>query len=147
MTEKHLKNDRTSVLLSRLFKARDFEGFAEENGLTNKTPAFHSYISELCRQMDQIPEHIIRQSMIERTYGHQLFNGTRNPSRDKVIQLAFGFGLDVEATQKLLVAAQKSPLYPKIMRDAAVLYSINHKKNILETQDLLQDLGLSLLGV
>jgi len=94
-----------------------------------------------------VPEHIIKQSMIERTYGHQLFNGTRNPSRDKVVQLAFGFGLDVEGTQKLLVASQKSPLYPKIMRDAAILYCINHKKDILETQDLLQDLCLSLLGV
>lgn len=147
MTEKHVKNDRTSVLLSRLFKARDFGGFAEENGLANKAPAFHSYLSDLCRQMDQVPEYIIKQSMIERTYGHQLFNGTRNPSRDKVIQLAFGFGLDVGGTQKLLMAAQKSPLYPKIMRDAAVLYSINHKNSILETQNLLQDLGLSLLGV
>ena len=147
MAEKHLKNDRTSVLLSRLFKARNFEGFAEENGLESNASPFYLYISNLCLQMDQVPEHIIKQSLIERTYGHQFFNGTRNPSRDKVIQLAFGFGLDVEETQKLLLAAQKSPLYPKIMRDAAILYCINHKNSILETQDLLQDLGLSLLGV
>jgi hypothetical protein len=101
---------------------------------------------QLCRQTDQVPERVIKQAFIERTYGHQIFNGTRSPSRDKVIQLAFGFRLDVEGTQKLLKAAQKSPLYPRIKRDAAVLFCINRRMDILETQNMLSDLDLSLLG-
>ena len=30
-----------------------------------------------------VPERVIRAASIDRTYGHQIFNGTRRPSRDK----------------------------------------------------------------
>ena len=61
-----------------------------------------------------LPAQVIERSQIERTYGHQLFNGTRRPSRDKVLQLALGLGLSVDETQRLLRAAGKSPLYPRL---------------------------------
>ena len=48
--------------------------------------------------------------------------------------------------QRLLQAAQKSSLYPRIKRDAAVLYCLNHRLSIIETQDMLHELGLGLLG-
>ncbi len=109
-------------------------------------PPFHVYLSELCRAMDQVPERVIKRSSIERTYGHQLFNGLRRPSRDKVIQLAFGLGLDIKDTQKLLDMAQKNRLYPRIKRDAAVLYCLDRHMDIIETQSMLHELGLTLLG-
>ncbi|HWR61967.1 MAG TPA: hypothetical protein VN580_10170 [Clostridia bacterium] len=109
-------------------------------------PPFHAYISELCRELKQVPEQIIRRSAIDRTYGHQLFNGTRKPSRDKVIQLAFGFDLDVDGAQELLKLARQAALYPKIKRDAAILRCLHEHKDIFETQSILQALGLTLLG-
>ncbi len=146
MTQQNAKKIRTSNLLQRLFKASDLETFIEKNEAAMQTPSFHEYVSELCKEMELVPERVIRQSSIERSYGHQLFNGTRKPSRDKVIQLAFGFGLDVEGTQELLSIAHKSSLYPRIRRDAAILYCISHHMDIVEVQNVLQDLNLTLLG-
>jgi hypothetical protein len=146
MIQESIKKIRTSTLLRKLFKATNLEGFIEKNAIAMETPPFHEYISELCRTVGQVPERVIKQACIERTYGHQLFNGTRKPSRDKVIQLAFGFGLGVDEAQKLLKIAQKSLLYPKIKRDAAILYCISHHIGIVETQSMLNDMGLSLLG-
>lgn len=137
---------RTSNLLQELFKAPNLSSFMESNEDELHTPPFHEYISELCHVMNQIPERVIKQSAIERTYGHQLFNGTRKPSRDKAIQLAFGFGLNVDSTQALLKAALKSPLYPRIKRDAAILYCINQHMSVMDVQDILHDLQLTLLG-
>jgi len=48
---------------------------------------------QLCHGRGEIAEHIVKQDGSGRTYGHQLFSGRRKPSRDEVIQLAFGFGL------------------------------------------------------
>ena len=96
--------------------------------------------------MGQVPERVIKMASIERTYGHQLFNGTRKPSRDKVIQLAFGFRLGVDEAQRLLKIAQKSLLYTKIKRDAVILYCLNNQKSIIETQSVLETLGLTLIG-
>jgi len=141
-----MKDGRTSTLLRRLFNTKDLDRFMERNAAEMDLPIFHEYISGLTKSLGQVPEQIIRQSGIERSYGHQLFNGTRNPSRDKVIQLAFGLQLDTEGTQKLLKIAQKSPLYPRIKRDAVVLFCLSHHKDILETQSVLHSLGLTLLG-
>jgi hypothetical protein len=140
------KEERTSSLLRRLFNTSDLEEFMANNAGEMEIPPFHVYITGLCRSQGWIPEQIIKLSAIERSYGHQLFNGTRKPSRDKVIQLAFGLGLDLDSTQKLLQIAQKNPLYPKIKRDAAIIFCINNQKDILETQSVLLNLGLTLLG-
>jgi hypothetical protein len=146
MPQQTEKKPRTSTLLQRLFKTADLKDFLDRNGADMQAPAFHEHIAQLCDDIGEKKESIIKRASIERTYGHQLFNGTRRPSRDKAIQLAIGFGLDVEGTQKLLQIAEKSLLYPRIKRDAAVIYCINHKYGIIETQSMLHDLTLHMLG-
>lgn len=89
---------------------------------------------------------MIQRANIERGYGHQIFRGIREPSRDKVLQLAFGFGLNVPEAQRLLRAAEKSPLYPRLKRDAAILFCINRGESLVQMQLLLSELGLSPLG-
>lgn len=146
MPPSDIKELSTSTLLRRLFKSSDLDKFINNNIDEMNIPPFHVYILDLCKAEGWVPEQIIKKAAIDRTYGHQLFNGTRKPSRDKVIQLAFGFGLDVDGAQKLLKLAQKNALYPKIKRDAAILYCLNNHKDVLETQSILQALGQTLLG-
>ena len=140
------KKNRTSALLRDLLVTPNFGEYLASNAAEMGISAFHIYITDICKTNGQIPEQVIKCAGIERTYGHQLFNGTRKPSRDKVIQLAFGLHLDLDGTQKLLQVAQKNPLYPKIKRDAAIVHCISHGKEIMETQSVLQALGLTLLG-
>jgi len=146
MTEASKHDNSTNALLRQLFDTPDLETFMDGHAADMELPPFHAYLMDLCRATSQVPEQVIKRATIERTYGHQLFNGTRNPSRDKVIQLAFGLKLDLDGTQRLLQVAQKSPLYPRIKRDAAILYCLSHQKDILETQSVLQSLGLTMLG-
>ena len=107
---------------------------------------FPDYIIQMCLDREEPREHVIKRSGINRTYGHQLFNGTRKPSRDKVIQLAIGFGLNIEQTQQLLKSAQESPLTPRVKRDAAILYCIMHHFDFSETQKLLVGFDMAVLG-
>lgn len=144
--QKNVKKIKTSTLFRRLFKVSNLQEFIDINATAMEIPSFHIYITDLCQSMKYIPAQVIKNASIERTYGHQIFNGTRNPSRDKVIQLAFGLGLNLDGTQKLLKAAQKSLLYPKIKRDAVIIYCINNNMDIIESQGVLEALGLTLLG-
>ncbi len=107
---------------------------------------FHDYIAQMCVDRGETREHVIKRSGLNRTYGHQIFNGTRKPSRDKIIQLAIGFGLDIEQTQQLLKAAQESPLIPRIKRDAAIIYCVMHRLGITDAQKLLTDFDFIRLG-
>lgn len=142
-----LKKDiTTGELLARLFKATHLKDVLENEDIP-QPPSFHEHLRQLCRSRGEIAEHVIKRAGIDRTYGHELFSGRRKPSRDKVIQLAFGFGLDVEETQQLLKVAQQTPLYPKIKRDAAVIYCLARNMEITEAQNVLVDFNLPVLGV
>lgn len=136
----------TNTLMKRLFKAADLDTYLEGNESNLHSPDFYTLLKQACEERNMLPAQVIERSQIERTYGHQLFNGTRRPSRDKVIQLALGLGLSVDETQRLLRAAGKSPLYPRLKRDAVILYGIQKKLPILAVQESLTKYGLTLLG-
>ena len=146
MAERNPKKDKTTTLLRELLSTPDLNDFISDNADILQQLPFHAYITQICTAAGQVPEQAIKRAGIERTYGHQLFNGTRNPSRDKVLQLAFGLGLDFDGAQKLLRVAGMSSLYPKIERDAAIIHCLHHNKDVYETQAVLQGLGLTLLG-
>lgn len=140
------ENARTSTLLRQLFEAPDLDTFFDRYQPAMRLPDFHEYLLELCRDRQMKKETVIRRAGIERTYGYQLLNGTRKPSRDKVLQLALALRLDADETQKLLQIAGKSLLYPRLKRDAAVLYCVSHGHSAMDAQLLLQELGLAPLG-
>jgi hypothetical protein len=146
MSQRPLAKPRTSTLLRRIFKTADIKDYIEKNATIMVVPVFHTYITMMCKERKQKKESIIKRACIERTYGYQLFNGTRKPSRDKALQLAIGFGLDLDETQRLLQIADKSKLYPRHKRDAAVIYCICHGLGMDETQVMLDELGLAILG-
>ena len=134
----------TSDLWDQLIKAASLRQFIGENGIG--LPAFCEYISGLCAERGEVPEHVIKRANLERSYGHSIFRGDRRPSRDTVLQLAFGFEADVELAQSLLRHAGHSTLYPKVPRDTVIGYCLNHKTSFIETQQILMDLGLPLIG-
>ena len=136
----------TSGLLSRLFKTRNIGSFVNRFQGEMDVPAFGDYIAQLCAKKNIKSSEAVRNADIERTYGSQLFRGTRKPSRDKAIQLCFGMDLTVDEAQELLKVAGKSALYPKIKRDAVVLFCLLKHMDIHKAQEILDDLELPLLG-
>lgn len=137
---------RTSTLLRKICASKDMKGLLARHRSDFALPPFHVYLNRLCDARGLVPEQVILRAAIHRTYGHQLFNGIRKPSRDKALQLALGLALGVEEAQTLLKMARAAALYPRIERDAAILYALNKRLSVLETQSLLGELGLTLLG-
>lgn len=136
----------TTTFFNRLLEAPDLEQFIKNNADEMQMPSFCEYISKLCIKLGEVPEHIIRRANIERSYGHQIFRGSRNPSRDTVLQLAFGFGAGVDEAQELLKYAGKNSLYPRVKRDAVLIYCLRDHFTIVETQRVLHEMELPLLG-
>ena len=138
---------RTSTLLQRLFQTSSIDRFIRRYNEDMETvPLFHDYISDLCNKKNIPPERIIKKADIARTYGHQLFSGVRKPTRDRAIQLAFGFEMNYEEAQELLKIARKSTLYPRIKRDAIIIYALKNGYDIVTVQSALFDISLPILG-
>ena len=138
--------ETTNSLLKKIVNGKDFPKILETNKDAFEELPVSEQLRRLCEERDIVPEQVIKKAQIDRTYGHQIFNGTRVPSRDKLIQIAFGFGLTLEETQNLLKSAGKSVLYPKFKRDAAIIFGISHHMDIMEMQYLLTSIEIPLLG-
>jgi hypothetical protein len=137
----------TDTFLQRLKKTTSIQRFIRRNdGDMDSVTTFHEYINGLCFQKDVTPESVFKRADIERTYGHKFFNGTRQPTRDKVIQLAFGFSLSFDETQKLLSISKKNPLHPKVKRDAVIVFALEKNQDLIAVQETLHELKLPLLG-
>ena len=135
----------TRELWARLFRAPTIGGYLDENGQAT-LPPFSDFIAQLAAERELKREEIAAGAGLERTYGHRLFNGTRNPSRDTVLQLAFGLRLSADEAQHLLEVAQKSPLHPKVGRDAVVAWHLHNGRSLMDAQQALYENGLPLLG-
>ena len=60
------------------------------------------------------------------------------PSRNKILQIVFGAGFNINETNNLLKHAGKSELYVKDKRDAVLMFAINRSFKLLETEELLE---------
>lgn len=105
------------------------------------TPKLAEYLLTLLQTHDCSVQMIIQTCNLDRSYGYQLFNGTRRPTREFLLQLALTSGLEEQETQRLLKIAGRAPLYARNRWDAAVLYGLTHKLAVEETNELLLGLG------
>ena len=141
-----IKRISTEELLRMLFQERNLEQFLQRNEETWRTVSFAEYLSLWCKRQGLVPEQVIRRANLEKSFGHQLFSGKRNPSRDTVLQLAFAMDADLPQAQEMLRIARRSPLYPRIKRDAVLICCLHNHISLVDAQIILQDLELPLLG-
>lgn len=77
---------------------------------------------------------------ISRSYGYQILRGERVPGRDILLRTALLLALPLKETQRLLAVCGCGALYPRVRRDAAVIFALHQKMTLLETEDLLTSL-------
>lgn len=80
---------------------------------------------------------IIRSSLLGRAYVYRIFAGQKIPSRDKLIALAFGMHLSEDETQKMLKLSGNRELYARDQRDALILFALQRKMTVMDTNSLL----------
>ena len=136
----------TEEMWSRLFASPDIDSYLAGGAEDERLPSLSEYITKLCEARGEKPEQVLKRSNIESSYGHRLFTGKRHPSRDTVLQLAFGFGMDVAEAQQLLKVARMARLHPKVKRDAVIAYCLHNGSSAVDTQHVLFDNGLPLIG-
>lgn len=142
---KNMKKKTTDELNHEIKAATDVEDYIEENKGSFITTELSAHLNALLSQKRLKIADVIRGSLLGRSYVYQIFAGGKKPSRDKLIALAFGLRLSDEETQKMLRLSGNRELYVRDERDALLLFSIQRKKNIIETNEVLIDHGFNVL--
>ncbi|MBD5490384.1 MAG: XRE family transcriptional regulator [Lachnospiraceae bacterium] len=135
----------TDELNHEIESATDFVDYITNNKENLITTSLSAHLNMLLSQKGLKVVDVIRGSLLGRAYVYQIFSEDKNPSRDKMIALAFGLHLSGEETQKMLKLSGNRELYARDERDALILFAIHRKKNIMETNELLIDHGFNVL--
>ena len=77
---------------------------------------------------------------VSKSYGYQILRGERVPGRDLLLRTALSLGLSLKETQRLLAVGGCGALYPRVRRDAAVIFALNQKMTLLQAEELLSSL-------
>ena len=104
-------------------------------------PPLPIYLNSLLHRHGLTVQDVVIACNLDRSYGYQLFNGTRRPTRNFLLRLALLLKLEEDEAQRLLKIAGRQPLYARSRRDAAVLYARTHRLTAEKTDELLESLG------
>lgn len=135
----------TQRMLNELKAATDLDSFVENNKESFYNQSISEHFDMLLKKYGVNKNEAIERADIERSYGYQILRGARDAKRDKYIRMAIGIGLDLEDSQRLLTVAKQGVLYPKVLRDAVLIFCINGRYDLITTQTLLYDRGLETL--
>ncbi|MCL2588428.1 MAG: helix-turn-helix domain-containing protein [Oscillospiraceae bacterium] len=95
------------------------------------------HLAQIIAEKQLKKSEIIDKSGIERTYAYQIMNGTKMPSRDKLLALLFGMQLSFEEAQTLLKVSGYAQLYAKNKRDNVIIFSLDKHHSILDVNETL----------
>ena len=129
--------ETTSKLFHRLCSRESGMTFLRQ-GRTGPTCA--QVLQGLLKQAGVSAPEWIAAADISKSYGYQVLRGERIPGRDILLRTALVLKLSLKEAQRLLAVGGCGALYPKIRRDAAVIFALNQKMTLLETEDLLASL-------
>lgn len=104
-------------------------------------PGFSDLLAQMLAARGLTPQQLSSLAMLSRSFTYQLCSGLRAPSRDIILRLAVVLELTLEETQRLLRAAQRGALYPRIRRDAVMIYCLSHRLHLYDTDELLTSCG------
>jgi len=128
-----------------LLKAGGIKEFLTKNQENMLTMSLSEYLAFQLYQKDLRVADVIRDSGLTKSYVHQIFNGKKQPSRDKLIAIAFGLHLNVEDTQRMLKLGGCSELFVRVARDAVILFAIQNGMSLMDTETSLHDNGFPTL--
>ena len=135
-------------------KTKDLEDILKKAGALEKDRilkeirdvSFVDYINEILLEKDLEKSDIIRDAQIPRTYAYQIFQGSKQAGRDKILQLAIAMKLNLEETYRLLTVAHHNHLYAKQQRDAILIFGISKQYSLIQINELLDEFHHELLG-
>lgn len=139
------KNKDTNELTNEIMNTSDIKKYISKYEDSFIEKQFFEYMIDIINKKELDYKDIIEKSNMNRSYFYHLLSGIRKPSRNKVIQLAFGLHVSLDELQMLLKVAGMNVLYSKMKRDAIIIYAISNHMSIIETDILLENEGEAII--
>lgn len=127
----------TEELLRELLAAPSPQAFTERH--LHEERSLADYLQELLAEKGLKQADVVREASLNPTFGWQVFVGQRGASRNKVLQIALAMRLELREANRLLKIAGHNELYCKVRRDAIIIFCIDKRYTLQETNETLYD--------
>lgn len=136
----------TRELLEILKRNKSIYEYLAENSEDFLNISLKEWLNNYVQEKKLKKADIVKASNLNEQYAYQIFRDEKlKPSRNKLLQLAFGMGLELENAQIMLRISGNNELYPKFERDSVIIYSLVNKLSLVECNEILFDLGYEIL--
>ena len=142
--KRRVKEPLTSELLDELLGSPDPAAFADAHKITQRE--LHVYLQQLLDEKGLSRPKVIEEAGLNATYGYNIFTGTKNPSREKLLPLLFTMKCTLQEANRVLRAGGHSELYVKTRRDAIIIFCIEHGYDLMRTNEELFRFGEEPIG-
>lgn len=132
-----MKKKDTNDLQQELMSSPNLDSFLTDNHDSFNNEGVPEILSRLFQEKNISKATLAKQSGMSEIYLHQIFAGKRNPSRNRLISLCYGLGASLEESQELLKLCGLAQLYPRVRRDAILIYGLVHNISIFDINDSL----------
>lgn len=137
-TEKNTKKI-TQMMEKQILAKTDIDQVLSDHQEDLIAMSLSEYLDTLLIKYHANKKAILARTFIDLSYGYQIFNGTKQkPRRDYLLQIAFAFPLDVKETKHLLYYGNAASLYPRVKRDAYLMYALHNGFSLYEVNDYLK---------
>lgn len=131
----------TEELLNELKEAKAIGEFTNANAEEFEVLSLNETLMQMLEKYKKAKIDVIKAARFDYTYGYQIFDGKKRPKREKLLQLAFGFPLSLEDTNRLLRAGGVNGLYIRCKRDVICMYCLHKEMTLEECNSYLYQLG------
>ena len=129
----------TEELLDELLSTSSIDDCLEAHD--PHSPSLAEYLRQLLAEKGLERSRVVRMANLNDTFGYQIFQGTRHPSRDKILQIAFAMALSLRETNRALMAGGASELYCKDRRDAIIIFCLDRGCSLQKVNEELYRFG------
>lgn len=141
-----VKGTSAEELSKQIKKVGSFSEIWERHKKQIVHQTLSDYLTSLRMEKKLKRSEIVVRTGLDKAYVYQIFAGKKNPSRDKLITIAFGMKLNEDETQRMLQLYGYRELWPKDERDALFLFAIQHGKSLEYVHTELERCGLNPLA-
>ncbi len=131
----------TEWMKNKLLESDDISSVIEAATDIFVERSFAVRINQILEEKGLSKSDVTKGSGLSTAYIYELFNGYKKPTRDRCILLGFGLKTSYSEIQELLKLCDLRELYPKKKREAVIIFCLNKKMSITETDGMLFELN------
>ncbi len=132
--------------LSKALNTEELESYLESHSFGDyESMNFPLSLDKIMLANNIKASHIIKNSALSKSYIYAIISGSKTPSRDKILMISLAMSIGLKDCNTLLKSASYRELHPKSKRDSIIIYAINKKYSLTETNIRLDAAGCEIV--